>query len=39
LTALGYEPVGGSPESFALYVKSEIVRWADVVRKTGAKPE
>jgi tripartite-type tricarboxylate transporter receptor subunit TctC len=39
LTALGYEPVGGSPQSFARYVKSEIVRWADVVRKTGAKPE
>ena len=39
LTALAYEPVGGSPESFARYVKSEIARWAKVVRETGAKPE
>jgi tripartite-type tricarboxylate transporter receptor subunit TctC len=39
LTALAWEPVGGSPESFSRYVKSEIVRWAKVVRETGAKPE
>jgi tripartite-type tricarboxylate transporter receptor subunit TctC len=39
LTALAYDPVGGSPENFARYVKSEIVRWAEIVRETGAKPE
>ena len=39
LTALAWEPVGGSPENFARYIESEIVRWAKVVKETGAKPE
>ena len=39
LTALAWEPVGGSPESFARYIENEIVRWAKVVKETGAKPE
>ena len=30
---------GGSPQSFARYIESEIVRWAKVVKETGAKPE
>jgi tripartite-type tricarboxylate transporter receptor subunit TctC len=37
LTALGAEPVGNSPEEFAAMVKAEVVRWADVVKKSGAK--
>jgi tripartite-type tricarboxylate transporter receptor subunit TctC len=31
------EPVGGTPEQFAEYVKKETVKWADVVKKSGAK--
>ncbi len=31
------EPVGGTPEQFAQYVKKETVKWADVVKKSGAK--
>ena len=31
------EPVGGTPEAFAAYVKKETVKWADVVKKSGAK--
>lgn len=31
------EPVGGTPEQFAEYVKQETVKWADVVRRSGAK--
>ena len=37
LTALGAEPVGDTPEQFSSYVKSEVVKWADVVKKSGAK--
>jgi tripartite-type tricarboxylate transporter receptor subunit TctC len=39
LAALGFEPVGGTPESFARYLKTEIAKWAKVVRETGAKVE
>ena len=37
LAALGAEPVGNSPEEFAAMVKAEVVKWADVVKKSGAK--
>jgi tripartite-type tricarboxylate transporter receptor subunit TctC len=33
---LDTEPVGGSPEEFAVLVKSERPRWAEVIRKAGA---
>jgi tripartite-type tricarboxylate transporter receptor subunit TctC len=35
--AIEAEPVGGTPEAFAAFVKKETVKWADVVRKSGAK--
>jgi tripartite-type tricarboxylate transporter receptor subunit TctC len=35
--AIDAEPVGGTPEQWAEYVKKESVKWADVVRKSGAK--
>ncbi|MEO7727772.1 MAG: tripartite tricarboxylate transporter substrate binding protein [Burkholderiales bacterium] len=35
--AIQAEPVGGTPEAFAAFVKKETVKWADVVRKSGAK--
>ncbi len=36
LTAMALEPLPGStPDSFAAYVKSEVDRWAVIVRKFG----
>ena len=37
LAAMGYDTVGGTPEQFTAFVKSESTRWADVVKRTGAK--
>ena len=33
----GAEPVGTTPETFAAYIKSEIYKYADIIRKSGAK--
>ncbi|HEY1460205.1 MAG TPA: tripartite tricarboxylate transporter substrate binding protein [Casimicrobiaceae bacterium] len=37
LTSLGAEPVGDTPEQFSAYVKAEVVKWSDVVKRSGAK--
>jgi tripartite-type tricarboxylate transporter receptor subunit TctC len=37
LTGLGAEPVGNSSEEFSAMVKAEVVKWADVVKKSGAR--
>ena len=37
LVGLGAEPVGNSSEEFTALVKAEVVKWADVVKKSGAK--
>ena len=40
LTAMALEPLPGStPDSFAAYVKSEVDRWAVIVRKFGIEPD
>jgi tripartite-type tricarboxylate transporter receptor subunit TctC len=39
LAANAFDPVGGSQQQAAEYVKAEIVKWAKVVRETGAKPD
>jgi tripartite-type tricarboxylate transporter receptor subunit TctC len=39
IAAAGFDPVGGSSESFARYVKEEVARWASIVRATGAVEE
>jgi tripartite-type tricarboxylate transporter receptor subunit TctC len=35
----GAEPVGNSPEEFAKIMQEEVVRWAEVVRISGAKAD
>ena len=37
ILALGAEPVGDTSEQFTAYVKTEVVKWSDVVKKSGAK--
>jgi len=39
LSSQGAEPVGSTPEEFAAYIRSETVKWAKVVRESGAKAE
>ena len=39
LAADGAEPMANTPEQFAEYIKTEIARWAPVVKASGAKPE
>ena len=35
----GSEPVGRTPEYFAAHIKSEIAKWAKVVKETGVRAE
>ena len=37
LSGLGAEIVADSPEEFSALVKAEVAKWADVVKKSGAK--
>ena len=39
LLGQGLDPVGGTPEQFAAYLKTEIAKWARVVKASGARPE
>jgi tripartite-type tricarboxylate transporter receptor subunit TctC len=39
LAADGVIPVGNTPEEFGAHIKSEIARWAPVVKASGARPE
>jgi len=39
LESLTFEPIGGSPQQFADYVRLEVAKWAIVVKQTGAKVE
>ena len=39
LAAQGLDPVGNTPQQFAAVIKSEISKWAKVVKASGAKPE
>jgi tripartite-type tricarboxylate transporter receptor subunit TctC len=40
LTTIALEPLPGStPDSFAAYVKTEVDRWADIVKNSGAEIE
>ena len=38
-TTLGAEPVGSSPEQFSAFIREEVQKWGDVVRKLGIKAD
>ena len=37
LTAVGIDPVGGTPAALAKYLRSELVKWGKVAKASGAK--
>jgi tripartite-type tricarboxylate transporter receptor subunit TctC len=37
LTDLGVDIIGGTPEEFAAYIKSEIPKWTAIIKASGAK--
>ena len=37
LKKLGFDPLGGGPDRFGPYLRSEIARWSDVARRAGMK--
>jgi tripartite-type tricarboxylate transporter receptor subunit TctC len=37
LAALGVDVIGGTPEEFAAYIRSEIPKWAAIIKASGAK--
>jgi len=39
IAALGLEPVGSTPAEFALFVRAEISKYAEMVRAAGIRPE
>ena len=39
LLDLGFEVVGGTPEQFGAYLKSEITKWTKVINDSGARPD
>jgi tripartite-type tricarboxylate transporter receptor subunit TctC len=39
LAQLGFDSVGGTPESFARYIKVEMTKWSKVVKETGVKAD
>jgi tripartite-type tricarboxylate transporter receptor subunit TctC len=39
LAATGTEPLTSTPEDFAAYIKREIAKWGEVVRKAGVKAD
>ncbi len=38
-TATGTEVVGGQPEEFAVFIRSEIAKWGKIIKDAGIKPQ
>jgi tripartite-type tricarboxylate transporter receptor subunit TctC len=36
---IGDEPAGGTPEEFGALIRNEVAKWADVIKRSGAKLE
>jgi len=39
IVALGAQPVGGTPQEYAAFIRSEIAKWQKVIRDAGVKAE
>ena len=39
VTAIGSEPMSGTPEQFSAFIRSESAKWAGVIKRAGAKAE
>ena len=39
LVAQGADPVGGTPEELAAFVKAELVKYAKIVKDSGMRPD
>jgi len=36
---LGMEPVGNTPQELAAVIQSDLVKWARVIKDSGARPD
>ena len=39
LADMGVDVSGSTPDAFAAYIRTELVKWADIIKATGGKPE
>lgn len=39
LNQLGFEVIGSTPEAFGALIRSETVRWAQIIRESGARAD
>ena len=39
LADMGVDVSGSTPDAFATHIKTELVKWADIIKATGGKPE
>jgi tripartite-type tricarboxylate transporter receptor subunit TctC len=39
LDVAGLEPIGTTPEQFGMHIRSEIAKWAKVVKTSGARAD
>ncbi len=39
LASLAFEPGGGSPQSFAAFIQTEISKWGQVIKSGGIRSE
>jgi tripartite-type tricarboxylate transporter receptor subunit TctC len=37
VNAIGSEPMSGTPEQFAAFIRKESAKWADVIKRSGAR--